>query len=143
MKSTLYVSRSNLTDLDPCREVSCIVASARERNSANCVTGMLVFTGEHFAQLLEGPEEAIDMIMASIRQDPRHHSLREFVEPVSERSFAAWSLGYVGQSTYVDRRVKSLLAAAPDSALSNMQAEFRNLMLLFAHQDADAAVAPA
>lgn len=143
MKSSLYVSRCILPDTEAEEEVSRIVACARERNAENCVTGMLIFTGEHFAQLLEGAEESVDMIMESIRRDPRHHFLHEVAQQVSDRSFGAWSLGYRGQSTYVDRLVRSLSATGSNNDLRKAQAELRDLMLLLAHQTADTAPAPA
>jgi hypothetical protein len=134
MKSILYVSKAQLGAPDAGEEVDRIVAGAREKNRTNGISGMLVFTGDHFSQVLEGPEEPLDELMVSIRRDQRHHSLCEFARPVSARSFAAWSLGYEGQSTYVDRLVRSLFASEPEADLGEAQAELQELMLLLAHQ---------
>lgn len=49
-----------------------LVALARERNSALHVTGILLYDGSHFFQLLEGPSAGIDELLASIGKDPRH-----------------------------------------------------------------------
>jgi hypothetical protein len=133
MKSILYVSKSDLGSGDGQQEVERIVIGARGRNSANGITGMLVFTGDHFAQLLEGPAQSVDLIISSIRLDSRHHSLVEFTQLIEKRAFGAWSLGYEGRSTYVDRLVRSLLGRR-DPGLSEAQAELQELMLLLAHQ---------
>jgi len=133
MKSLLYVSKVNHRSFDAQLDIGRIVEGARSRNLFNDVSGMLVFTGDYFAQLLEGPAEAVDLIMGSIRADPRHHWLSEHVQPITNRSFGAWSLGYEGQSTYVDRLVRSLFAA-PARSLHEAQAELQDLMLHLAHQ---------
>lgn len=133
MKSILYVSKTSFGSRAAQQEVNCIVDCARSRNRANEVTGMLVYTGDHFAQLLEGSEESVELIMTSIRNDPRHHSISEHSSPIEKRSFGAWSLGYEGQSTYVDRVVRSVYAG-PDPDLDEAQAELRELMLLLAYQ---------
>lgn len=39
------------------------------------VTGILLFNGSYFFQLLEGPEEQVKMIYRAICQDPRHYNI--------------------------------------------------------------------
>lgn len=134
MKSVLYVSRARLGLLDSEGDLSRLVAAARERNLALAVTGMLVYTGDHFAQLVEGPQDAIDAIMASIRRDPRHHSLCEYEKPIAKRSFGAWSLGYEGRASYVDRMVRVLFSTPLKGHLAEAQAELHELMLVLAYE---------
>ncbi|HDQ0377815.1 TPA: blue light-responsive regulator BluF, partial [Escherichia coli] len=43
------------------------------------VTGILLFNGSHFFQLLEGPEEQVKMIYRAICQDPRHYNIVELL----------------------------------------------------------------
>jgi hypothetical protein len=132
MKSILYVSKAQLGEADAAVELERLVVAARDRNFKVGVTGMLVFTGEHFAQILEGPAAAVELIMASIRRDGRHHSMTEFTQWVSTRSFAAWSLGYEGDSPYVDGLVASLFGPRTDGDPADGEAELRELMLLVA-----------
>lgn len=87
-----------------------IVAASRERNAALGITGALIFTGGHFAQVLEGSPEAVEELMANIRCDPRHRNVRtvEMVN-VPERRFPGWSLAYSGHSSFVDRHIRPLM----------------------------------
>ena len=87
-----------------------IVEVARSRNAALHVSGALVFTGEHFAQVLEGPEAAIEQLMGSILRDPRHRAVNVVERPqIEERRFARWSMAYAGPSLFVDRHIAPLL----------------------------------
>jgi hypothetical protein len=132
MKSILYVSKAQLGGGDAAAELERLVGAARDRNFKVGVTGMLVFTGDHFAQVLEGPAAAVELIMASIRRDGRHHSITEYTQWVTTRSFAAWSLGYEGDSPYVDGLIASMFGPRPDSEADDKEAELRELMLLLA-----------
>ncbi len=55
------------------------VARANERNGQADVTGILLFNGTHFFQLIEGPEEKVQDIYQHICQDPRHYNLVELL----------------------------------------------------------------
>lgn len=106
--SLLYVSRSQLRSGDD--QVGRIVADARACNARMDVTGALIFTGRHFAQILEGEAATIDRLIVRIAKDDRHGGLRIVeVVPVAERAFATWSLAYSGGMDYVDRKVRALL----------------------------------
>ena len=70
--------------------------TARERNSANGITGLLIFNGTHFLQIVEGSPEAIDGLMERLRRDPRHSALEVRDErKIAERSFPDWSMELV------------------------------------------------
>jgi hypothetical protein len=112
MKRIVYVSRSTLPSLSADAEVRSLVESARSKNATLGITGALIFTGDHFAQIIEGPDAQIDGLMAQVLHDPRHHSIQHFEDlDVPGRHFATWSLAYQGPSTFVDRRVRSLFVS--------------------------------
>ena len=72
-----------------------ILATARERNAAYGVTGMLLYIDGSFFQVLEGHPEAVHELYARIAGDRRHtQTLKLLEEEVQERSFAQWSMGY-------------------------------------------------
>ena len=106
----MYVSvctiESTLADL----EIAKIVRRATEKNSGLDITGALIFTGAHFAQVLEGRGDRVDRLMSEIMDDPRHRDVT-IVERVAIRArrFAGWSLAYQGGATYVDRPIGGLL----------------------------------
>jgi hypothetical protein len=62
-------------------------------NARADVTGVLIFTGTHFSQILEGPPAAVQRLMESIRRDSRHRDVRMLYESaISKRRFADWSM---------------------------------------------------
>lgn len=109
MKSLLYVSRrsefgSREDDIDNIVDVS------QSRNAALDVTGALVATPHHFAQIIEGPTDAIDALMTSIIRDRRHFDI--VMAPSEQRDyreFVGWSLIYQGDSTYVSELIANLI----------------------------------
>jgi hypothetical protein len=77
------------------------ILSASQRNNARVdVTGALMFNAGCFAQVLEGPRGAVEDVFERIQQDERHGdvSLLTF-EPAPQRTFANWSMGFVGASS--------------------------------------------
>ena len=111
ISSLLYVSLSAVAPEEANRVVGEIVAAALVHNRAQNITGALLFTGTHFAQVLEGERAALDPLMASIRSDPRHSQVLVVDRHVTEaRRFAGWSLAYGGPSQFVSGHVTRLLA---------------------------------
>ena len=127
--SLLYVSRSNLQLPSQAAEVDEIVRVAQGRNSALGVTGALVFTEKHFAQNLEGPEEAVTELMESIARDPRHRDLEVvYSDNIAAARFAMWTMAYAGPSTFVAGNVLPLTDSAP--AAARRRAAERLIMLM-------------
>jgi hypothetical protein len=89
----VYVS-SACGDLDDA-ELDHILASAVRRNSQQQVTGILLYVGGNFMQVLEGEATAVDEVFAHIERDPRHTNIIVLErEPIPERSFGRWSMGF-------------------------------------------------
>jgi len=94
LKSLTYTSRAKLDlSADDLHDIHRI---ARELNSIDGITGLLVFNGTHFLQIIEGAEAAIDDLVARLRRDPRHSALEVRDErKVEARSFPDWSMELV------------------------------------------------
>lgn len=78
-----------------------ILETSRKNNAAVDITGALLFNGEAFAQVLEGPRDAVDVAFAKIRFDERHSDvviLEEAFHP--ERHFSNWSMAYADASSF-------------------------------------------
>ena len=108
--SLLYVSKTLLEFPAGEAEVAKIVAVANSRNASLGVTGALVSTGTYFAQLVEGEREAVEELMASIEEDPRHMRLKTIRTVEEERRFARWSMAYNGNAGFVDRHIAPLFS---------------------------------
>lgn len=106
----MYVSKSCLAKLDEAREIENIVSLSVQRNGQLQVRGALVFTERHFAQVLEGPKDSVDMLMNSINRDPRHEQVTVVGESVTDDyRFPNWTLAYHGGASFMDQQVASLL----------------------------------
>ena len=72
-----------------------ILHVARTRNARDDITGMLLFEGQSFLQVLEGERSKIDDLLERIRADRRHaRAVLLLREPIEQRSFADWTMGY-------------------------------------------------
>jgi hypothetical protein len=55
-----------------------------------------VSTPAYFAQVLEGPAEEVDRVLARIERDPRHHDVRLLrTSTIVTRDFPRWVMGSV------------------------------------------------
>jgi len=73
-----------------------LLEAARARNSANGLTGMLLFHTGSFLQVLEGDDLLVDRVFSSIASDPNHTSINVLEDhPIQSRDFKDWSMGFV------------------------------------------------
>jgi len=61
------------------------VEKAKNSNAALNVTGILLFNGVDFLQILEGSEDVIETLFVKIRQDKRHDSVVELMRDYGPR----------------------------------------------------------
>ncbi len=93
LRSVTYSSTAT-SEFDA-RELAELLASSRAANLARDLSGMLLFRGNRFLQVLEGPESLVRSLIDRIRRDPRHGDMRVLVdEEIEERRFADWTMGY-------------------------------------------------
>lgn len=83
----------------PPEELAEILAVARERNSAEEISGLLVYHDGSFLQVLEGPEERVDALVAKIKKDPRHHKFKLLLrDRIAGKEFEEWNMGFADTS---------------------------------------------
>jgi hypothetical protein len=76
-------------------ELDSILESAVRYNTVHDVTGMLLYVGGSFMQVLEGEESSVDAAFARIRSDSRHDGILLIQrESIPQRSFDRWSMGF-------------------------------------------------
>lgn len=94
LKSLTYTSLARL-DLEA-GDLEAIHRTARDENALEGITGVLIFNGTHFLQILEGSPDAIDDLVERLRRDPRHSGVEVRDErPIGSRSFPDWSMELV------------------------------------------------
>lgn len=93
----LYCSRSLLDPASAEADIRNILEVARRNNRAAGLSGALLFTTHAFAQVLEGPQHAVEATFERIQCDPRHRDSQVIeVGPIEAREFGAWSMAYSG-----------------------------------------------
>lgn len=86
-----------------------ILSAARKNNAKLGITGMLLYERQSFFQILEGPEQSVNQLYRKIARDNRHTQITKILfQPISERVFDRWSMGYVGVSMKELASVKGL-----------------------------------
>jgi len=112
LKTLTYTSRARL-DL-AAADLADIHEAARHLNALDGITGLLIFDGRRFLQIIEGSEEAIDNLVERLRRDARHSAIEirdeRFVEA---RSFPHWSMELVTVSAGYMRARPEIESALP------------------------------
>jgi len=88
-----------------------ILASARRRNMAEEITGMLLYYRGEFVQILEGEKKSVENIYDKfISPDLRHTALNKVHQnTISHRSFNEWSMGFIGAQEIESRMPSSAI----------------------------------
>jgi len=93
MLSLIYVSTSVKLLND--EELLGILKTSRENNLSKEVTGLLLYKGGNFMQVLEGPDEAVEALYEKIKTDLRHKDVNVLSrEQISARQFPAWEMAF-------------------------------------------------
>lgn len=80
---TTIIYRSHISDDVPIKTLPGMVDKASLLNASHEVTGILLFNGTHFFQILEGPEAGVLDIYGRICADRRHHNVVELMRDYS------------------------------------------------------------
>jgi len=93
MKNIVYLSTAvKLMNDDQLIE---ILETARQNNSKQDITGVLLYSEGTFLQVLEGEESCIDAIFSAIETDPRHKNIITLIDgPIIQKNFKDWSMGF-------------------------------------------------
>nr|WP_318381454.1 diguanylate phosphodiesterase [uncultured Enterobacter sp.] len=76
---TTIIYRSHICETVSIKTLEEMVLEANLKNGIADVSGILLFNGTHFFQLLEGPETQVREIYQAICADPRHYNLVELL----------------------------------------------------------------
>ncbi len=104
LKSLTYTSLASL-DLNS-GDLEAIHRKALELNALDGITGLLVFNGTRFLQVIEGVDNAVNELVERLRRDSRHSGLEVRAESkIETRSFPDWSMELVKVSaSYFEAR---------------------------------------
>jgi hypothetical protein len=133
LKTLAYTSRARL-DLGD-EELAAIHQTARHLNALDGISGILLFDGSRFLQIVEGAEDAVDNLVERLRMDPRHSAFEIRDERyVERRSFPDWSMELVRVSAGYRAAREEVATILPDA----VAAPVRELILRMSDQMAAA-----
>lgn len=88
----VYISRATRPFTRP--ELQFLANKASENNGRLEITGLLVYLGGTFLQILEGRPERVDRLLEFIWRDQRHDNFRVLhVTAIDGRTFGGWNVG--------------------------------------------------
>ncbi len=93
VKRIIYCSQA--TDAFTPDDLIALLVAARHRNEPLGLTGLLLYSNQSFLQVLEGDDDAVADVYASITRDPRHTNIRLLMdEEIPARLFPDWTMGF-------------------------------------------------
>lgn len=88
-------------------ELQDLLAVCRTKNQANDITGMMIYAGGKFLQILEGDPVVVHELVEKLEMDPRHtHLIVMASDLVDRRHFNEWSMGF--KATSAERVAREL-----------------------------------
>ena len=93
LKYLVYVSKESRelssSDLDD------ILMASQQYNDANKVSGILLYVEGRFFQVLEGPEDEVNQLFETIKNDPRHTESTIVAQgDLEQRFFKGWNMRF-------------------------------------------------
>lgn len=77
------------------REIAGIVKASQLNNLRLGITGILLYNAGSFMQLIEGENDAVEMLYDKISKDHRHGAISLLLkENITHRNFEGWQMGY-------------------------------------------------
>lgn len=126
LRQYLYISTAG--GLDD-RTIEDILESAERNNRERAITGLLLYNGRNFLQLLEGGASDLFWIMRKIGSDPRHHGVTRLADrAVDARACPDWAMRRIRIADRVEDRRAALERELPVALHPTM----RDLILNFA-----------
>lgn len=120
----VFYSSECLTTPD---QVPAIIRVSRRNNARVSITGVLIYTGGRFGQLIEGAAVDIATLLDALYADTRHRDIKICIDETSnERWVSTWSMGYLTDSVFAVH-VSDLCGSAHDRSEQRIMA-FRKLL---------------
>jgi hypothetical protein len=120
LTSLTYTSLARL-DLQS-SDLEDILRTACDLNAFDGITGLLVFNGTHFLQIIEGSHDAIDDLLERLRRDPRHSGLEvRDRHRITSRSFPNWSMELVRVNAGYFEARETIADRLPDTVPEEIQ----------------------
>lgn len=117
-------------------ELEKILSVSRENNSRLDISGVLIYGGGNFVQVLEGEKDKVHYLYDKIKDNEAHHGFITLLDRrIDKRLFAEWSMGYRSVSIdefgklegYINTQENDLeMLEGPDAITKMLNAFIRN-----------------
>lgn len=88
-----YCSRSTIEPTRASAELRAIAHVSATNNPLLAVTGVLIFEGSFFVQVLEGERETLQRLSSRIKMDTRHAEFTVLADqPIESRHYGDWAM---------------------------------------------------
>lgn len=112
LKQYLYISTA--PDL-PRETVEDILRASARNNPQAGITGLLLYNGRNFLQMIEGEESDLLSLMARIARDPRHSGILKLDDSeIAARNCPDWAMKRVPLAKSPEERQEEIGAMLPD-----------------------------
>lgn len=128
LRQYLYVSTALNLSADA---IKSILVACQHNNAERGITGLLLYNGRNFIQLVEGEPDDLEWVMGRISADPRHSGISKLEDRATEqRSCPEWKMRHIRLLDDVSERRAALDLELPeklDSGLRRMILNFASL----------------
>ncbi|GAA4081745.1 BLUF domain-containing protein [Zhongshania borealis] len=84
-------------------ELLLLLRQSQKKNAELAITGMLLYKGGNFMQMLEGDEKSVRELYTAIRKDNRHKGVLTIITGnIEKRNFNDWSMGFHNMDKVAD-----------------------------------------
>lgn len=89
----VYASKATRPFSD--QELQALLQKSRFNNARDNISGMLTYVKGMFFQMLEGPEDKVNLTYQRIMSDPRHTAITKIKgSRITTRHFPQWTMGF-------------------------------------------------
>ena len=122
------VYRSTATGAFFDQQLEELAVASQSHNKGNNITGVLIYTGVKFVQVLEGEAEVVDATYKRIQSDTRHSGIQlMFRGAIEDRMFGDWAMMTLTVYPHSARRIVDLVNRTMPSDVTEVLDEILNV----------------
>lgn len=122
---SVLIYQSSANEAFTAEQLRRLASRSSEANASAGITGVLLFDGRRFLQVLEGPEPEVQALFQRLLADPRHRDVQTVLHTgATQRSFSGWSMRLLDVSI-------STLLPVPEAILDCMDQRVRACLEAF------------
>lgn len=113
-------------------EIENLLIEWREKNNANNIKGMLLFSEGNFFQVLEGEKTKVLELFQQIKEDPRHSNIIQVVgQDLSKGSFDHYIVEHLDETEYSKPELVSQYCESVKGMDPETQQQIKNILKSF------------